>query len=84
MPVASHLLYPQILNDADSEERFLGTMFGLALLKDCREVWFFGSGMSAGMQREYDEAMRLGKKIRFFNENLEEVDSCRFPKNSNS
>lgn len=84
MPVASHLLYPQVLNDADQEERFLGTMFGLALLKDCREVWFFGSGMSPGMQREYDEAMRLKKKIRCFSENCEEVESCRFLKNSSN
>ena len=33
MPVASHLLYPQILNDNDPNERDLGLMFGLALLR---------------------------------------------------
>ena len=81
MPVASHLLYPQMLNDNAPEERLLGTMFGLALLKDCREVWFFGSGMSEGMQREYSEAMRLGKKVRFFTESCEEVEQCIFPRN---
>ena len=33
MPVASHLLYPQILNDNDPNERDLGLLFGLALLR---------------------------------------------------
>ena len=32
MPVASHLLYPQMLNDDNPEERALGTSFGMALL----------------------------------------------------
>lgn len=39
MPVASHLLYPQILNDNDPNERDLGLLFGLALLRMCDEVW---------------------------------------------
>lgn len=28
IPIASHLLYPQMLNDSDPEERRLGIMFG--------------------------------------------------------
>ena len=84
MPVASHLLYPQMLNDSDPQERFLGTMFGLALLRDCREVWFFGTGMSPGMKREYEEAKRLRLKMRFFDENCEEVESCVFLNSSNN
>lgn len=34
MPIASHLLYPQILNDNIPAERELGLLFGLALLHD--------------------------------------------------
>ncbi len=65
MPVASHLLYPQILNDSDPKERDLGLLFGLALLRMCDEVWVFGT-VSPGVAREIEEAKRLKKKIRYF------------------
>lgn len=68
MPIASHLLYPQILNDNDENEREMGTMFGLALIKCCDEVWCLGKDLSSGMQREIKEAKRIGKKIKFFDE----------------
>ena len=70
MPVASHLLYPQILHDDDPAERELGMLFGLALLRDCDEVWVFGE-VSPGVAREIEEAKRLQKRIRF----MEEVDA---------
>ena len=35
MPVASHLIYPQFLDDNDPIERELGTTFGLMLLGSC-------------------------------------------------
>lgn len=70
MPIASHLLYPQILNDNDFEERELGLMFGLALLRMCDEVWVFGA-VSPGVAQEIAEAKRLKKRIRYF----EEVDA---------
>ena len=68
MPIASHLLYPQMLQDNIPEERELGTVFGLALLALCDEVWFFtdGDGLSPGMAAEEHEAKRLGKPIRYF------------------
>lgn len=67
MPVASHLLYPQILNDNDPNERDLGLLFGLALLAVCDEVWVFGS-VSPGVAQEIEEAKRLKKQIRYFEE----------------
>lgn len=70
MPIASHLLYPQILNDNNPEERELGLMFGLALLRLCDEVWVFGS-VSEGVAREIEEAKRLKKRLKYF----EEVDA---------
>ena len=70
MPIASHLLYPQILRDDDPVERELGILFGLALLRDCDEVWVFGE-VSPGVAREIEEAKRLQKRIRF----MEEVDA---------
>lgn len=67
MPVASHLLYPQILNDNDPNERDLGLLFGLALLRMCDEVWVFGS-VSPGVAQEIEEAKRLKKQISYFEE----------------
>lgn len=68
MPVASHLLYPQMLRDDTPEEREMGTAFGMALLTLCDEVWIFSNhnGLSPGMAAEENEAKRLGKPIRYF------------------
>lgn len=63
MPVASHLLYPQFLNDGDANERDLGCTFGLMLLDTCDEVWVFGDECSKGMQIEIDYARHIGKPI---------------------
>ena len=63
MPIASHLLYPQMLDDNNPDEREMGLMFGLALLAVCDEVWVFGE-VSAGVAREVGEAKRLKKRIR--------------------
>lgn len=67
MPVASHLMYPEILDDDIPEERELGCMFGLALLHICDEVWVFGT-VSPGMKREIREARRMKIPVRFFKE----------------
>ena len=68
MPIAAHLLYPQIVDDNDPTEREVGTMYGLALLALCDEVWCFGKTLSAGMEQEIKEAKRLGKPIKYFDE----------------
>ena len=73
IPIASHLLYPQFMNDSDPTERELGTVFGLALLAQCDEVWCFGTSYSEGMKQELHEANRLKKPVRFFTAELEEI-----------
>jgi hypothetical protein len=73
IPFASHLLYPQILNDADPEQRALGLFFGKVWLGKCDALWCFGTNFSEGMKRELDKARKKGIPIRFFNENCEEV-----------
>lgn len=67
MPIAAHLLYPQMLDDNVPAEREIGTMFGIALLEMCDEVWCFGKELSSGIEREIKEAKRLGKPIKYFN-----------------
>ena len=66
MPIASHLLYPPILNDAIPRERELGIKFGLALLALCSEIWVFTDRgkISFGMEREMKEARRLGIPVK--------------------
>ncbi len=73
VPFASHLLYPQFLNDNRPKERELGLFFGLSMLRSCAEVWCFGKEISAGMKQELEEAQRLHKTVRFFTEEMEEI-----------
>ena len=69
MPVASHLLYPQVLDDDDPAQRSLGLAFGLQLMSGCMEVWVFaddGGGISEGMAREIAVAKERQMRIRYF------------------
>ena len=71
MPIASHLMYRQILDDNNPRERELGLSFGKALLRMCDEVWVFGT-VSPGMVKEIKEARRLQKKILYMKEVVNE------------
>lgn len=69
MPVASHLLYPQILSDSDAVQRSLGLAFGIQLLYGCMEVWVFADdefGISEGMAHEIAIAKLRQMRIRYF------------------
>ena len=74
IPVVSHLLYPQILDDNEPAQRELGLLFGQVLLALCDEVWVCGTDYSSGMKAEIHEAKRLGKQIRYFSERMERID----------
>ena len=50
-PFAPHLLYPQVLDDADHEARERGIRAGLEWLRMCDEVWCWRE-VSPGMVRE--------------------------------
>lgn len=67
-PVASHLLYPQMLSDDDPKSRELGLAFGLNLLADCQEAWCFGKEISSGMAAELKECEKLRIPVRYFKE----------------
>ena len=75
IPLASHLLYPQILNDDDPGDRQLGLFFGTVLLGKCDECWVFGATVSSGMATEIAKAKKRGIPIRYFTEDMEEVRS---------
>ena len=61
---APHLLYPQLLDDANPQERQAGLDMGLAILPRCDEVWCYGDHISLGMHFEIEEAGRLGIPVR--------------------
>ena len=64
-PIASHLLYPQMLDDGVPEERKLGTDMGLRILKVCEEVWVCGSELSSGMEQEIRAArLMINKRLQ--------------------
>lgn len=67
-PVAVHLLYPLILNDAVPEERKIGIQMGLRVLSSCEELWVCGDKISPGMEQEISEAKRMGMPIRYVGE----------------
>ncbi len=74
IPLASHLLYPRILDDTDPKQRKMGLFFGKVWLDIAREIWIFSDGtLSKGMRSEYDYAKRKGYRMRFFNERMEEI-----------
>ena len=63
-PFAPHLLYPRFLDDCNPSERELGISCGLTFMEVCDEVWVYtAGGVSAGMGRELDHAVRLGKPV---------------------
>ena len=51
-PVAPHLLYPQMLDDSEPEQRAIALKLGHRLLSVCQEVWACGSRISSGMAGE--------------------------------
>ena len=63
-PIAVHMLYPQMLDDAEPTEREIGLRLGHRVLEVCDELWCCGSRISSGMAREIEEAQRLSIPIR--------------------
>jgi hypothetical protein len=65
-PMASHLLYPQVLDDAEPEERRLGIEAGLAWgLHADATVVYTDRGISSGMRRGINRALAEGRVIEY-------------------
>lgn len=67
-PLAVHLLYPMLLDDAVTAERKIGIQMGLRVLVSCEELWICGDRISTGMEQEIEEAKRVGIPIRHVRE----------------
>ena len=59
-----HLLYPQILNDNNPEERKLGISLGKEVLAKCDELWVFGHSITSGMFEEIQFARAKGIPVK--------------------
>ncbi|MCB5702398.1 hypothetical protein LIQ46_05430 [Megasphaera elsdenii] len=74
IPIAPHLLFTQFLDDYNPIEREMGMHFGNVLMSLCREVWVFGDIISPGMDAEIRRARWKNYRLKFFTNDLEEVE----------
>lgn len=66
VPFIPHLLYPQLLDEDDLDERNLGISMGIRILSLCNEMWVFGDRISSGMAKEIAKAKSLKIPIKYF------------------
>ena len=65
-PFASHMLYPQVLDDLDPEERRQGIEAGLAWGEQAEAtVVYTDRGTSAGMELGIERARKVGRPVEF-------------------
>lgn len=73
IPLAPHLLFPQFMNDKDTDERRLALFMDIALLSKCAQLWVFGGNITKGMEIEIEKAKYKRQPIRYFTEACKEV-----------
>ena len=74
VPITPHLLFPQFLDDRLAEDRQTAMSLNQVLLEKCSQLWVFGSVRSEGMQQEIQWAKQRQITIRYFTEELEEIE----------
>ncbi len=66
VPLASHLLYPQVLDDGNSEDRYIGICAGhLPYEIGARAAVYVDLGISRGVQIGIDRALGLGRLVEY-------------------
>lgn len=73
VPYAPHLHNPQFLDESIPEERQMGIMLGLELLKRSDEMWLFGDKLTEGMEAELKAAQLMKIPIKYYTDRCEEV-----------
>lgn len=66
IPIVPHLFYPQFLDDKDAEERILGITLGVEQMRDCDEMWIYGTHISEGMAFEIQKAREFRIPVRLY------------------
>jgi len=74
VPVTPRLMYPHYLRNAVDRERKIGIYCGWCLLDKCSELWVFGDELNNDMEWEIWRAYMRSKTIRWFTEDLKEVE----------
>lgn len=65
-PLAAHLLYPQVLDDADREQRDLGMAAGLAWVEVADAVVvYIDRGISLGMRLGIEHATQHDRPVEY-------------------
>lgn len=75
IPITSHLLYPQFMDDTNPEECEMAKHFNYVLLGKCQELWVFGGVITKRMAHEIGIAKKRRMKIRWFNWEMKEVEA---------
>ncbi|WP_328286431.1 DUF7768 domain-containing protein [Corynebacterium atypicum] len=73
IPLARHLHYSQLMDDADPDARELAMFMGRILLSKSEQLWAYIGRVSAGMRAEIDWAHQMDIPIRFFDADFQEV-----------
>ena len=58
---------------SEETDRELAIRMNFVLLRQCKELWAFGTEITEGMQTEITKARSLCIPIRYFNTKCEEV-----------
>lgn len=66
IPIATHLIFPQFMDDCDEKDREKAMEMCLEILSRCDELWCFGEKLSEEMAQEMDFAKKYKIKIRLF------------------
>ncbi len=66
IPIATHLIFPQFMDDCDEKDREKAMEMCLENLSRCDELWCFGEKLSEEMAQEMDFAKKYKIKIRLF------------------
>ena len=77
LPVATVPVYAEIMIDTDPDDRELMFWTDNVLMGKCDEVWILSDLITERMQVLIDIAEHRRKKIRFFTDDLDEVDDPR-------
>ena len=64
---------PTLVPESDKRPAINNAKFDFMEEKN-HELWCFGNAISEGMQQELDRAKKYGKAIRYFTDDLEEVE----------
>lgn len=64
-PIAPHIYFTQFMNDNVEKERTDAVVMGKQLLRECSELWVFGSYISEGMRSEIALAKQWGIPITY-------------------